>query len=392
MRAGRNAPAPATLLFQFLRDRQDRAEAVSDLTSPAPFAHADPYLLASAMQKAIRRSDLTTARRSGHQLYALDRQRLWRRLAVVALEDIGMADIAAVAELIAISALTEARRSLNGDAFALDHALTLACSAIKDRSGDQLGSIVGREPPSDEDRAALRLASLSALLAMVADARLPCTRRLRAAALASGRCDGPVHPGAHVVAVLDVLHELGVPPLLIKACEVYAARQRDLLPVLVPFADALRAPGCTSMVVSHDLGSPELIEDWPCYAFDPLWTRTGKRAVELWLRSYWMKPPWLPRQVAAALWNVESAACDRTLAWSVSNQLRERAHRADLLARGVPLDRHVELTAWVIRERPALLTAREAVWKSTIRQSGGPVETLEQAILPLPVPRKRERQ
>lgn len=96
---------------------------------PAPFRHADPYLLASAVQKAIRRGDIATGRRAGHQLLRLDRQRLWRRLAVIALEDIGVADIDVAAELVGIATLPAARRLLGGDARALDITLTCACAS-----------------------------------------------------------------------------------------------------------------------------------------------------------------------------------------------------------------------------------------------------------------------
>jgi hypothetical protein len=136
----------ASLLFQHLRDHHDPADHTADLPPPRPFHHADPHLLASAMQKAVRRGDTEIARRAGHQLLAMDRSRFWRRLAVVALEDIGIADIEAAAELVAIALLPAARRLFGSDAAALDHALVRGCTAVKDRSGDHLGSILHREP------------------------------------------------------------------------------------------------------------------------------------------------------------------------------------------------------------------------------------------------------
>lgn len=385
----RNAPA---LLSQFIADRaHDLAVAHVDAEPPSPFADADVHLLASAMQKAIRRGDLSTARRAAHQLHALDRQRLWRRLAVIALEDIGIASIETVADMIAISTLPASRRLFGGDIPALDIALARACAAAKDRTGDHLGSIISREPVDDMDRAALHSASPNALLAMIAASDLPWTRRLHATVLSAGRSDGAFHPSAsNIGAVFDVLREMGAPSLLITACQVYAARQRDLLPVFVPFASML-AKDDHSGVKVRELPPSELIGELPDFSFDPLHTRLGRRAVDLWLRSYLMKQPWLPRQVAAALWNTESALCDRTLDWSMSDAIRERAHRSDLLARGVPCERHDELMGWIARERPALTAARTAVWNSVRRQCCKPAEALEQANLPLPVPMKHSR-
>jgi hypothetical protein len=382
------------LLFRILSDRAPALAALGlDYAPPDPLPHADPYLLASAMQKAIRRGDSGVARRAGHQLLTLDRSRLWRRLMVVALEDIGIADPDAAAELITISTLTAARRLLGGDAHALDIALARACAAVKDRSGDHLASIIGREPVENMDRVAIRTASPNALLAMVAASDLPWERRLRAAVAASGRTDNAMRSRAPGVrAVLDVLHELGVSSLLLVACEAYAARSRDPLPVFVPFAAMLHgnanAPACSRAVesVSHVLPPTETIAGWPAYTFDPVNTRLGRRAVDLWLRSYIAKPQWLPRQVAALLWNSESALCDHTLSWPFGDQIRERAYTADLTFRGLPLARHSELSAWIERERPVLTSAREAAFASAVRASAKPVEASEQAYLPLLVP------
>jgi hypothetical protein len=381
----------ASLLFQHLSDHLDFADHTADLPPPRPFPHADPHLLASAVQKAIRRGDVATARRAGHQLLALDRTRLWRRLAVTALEDIGTADIELAAEIVAIASLTAARRLFPSDLAALDYVLIRACSAAKDRSGDHLFSILNREPIPLEQAALLARASGDALLAVIASSHQPLPQRLRAAVLASGRSAEFYRPGAPGIgAVFDVLHELGVPSLLLIASEVYASRQRDELPVLVPLA-ALFHTNSKPLIRQHDLPTPELIGELPAYVFDPVNTRLGRRAVELWLKSYLAKPEWLPKQAAAALWNTESALCDRTLGSKLGDGIREHAYTADLIHRGLPIDRHAEINAWVASERPTLTAARQAVWNSFVRQSDTPVEVLEQANLPLPIPGAKKR-
>ncbi len=96
-----------------------------------------------------------------------------------------------------------------------------------------------------------------------------------------------------------------------------------------------------------------------------------------------MIPPFGERQVAAALWNAESALCDRTLSWGMSDALRQRAYAADLSVRGLPVERHGELHAWIERERPALIAARTAVWNSARRDAGKIAEVNFQPTLPL---------
>jgi len=75
----------------------------------------------------------------------LDPSRLWRRLRVTALEDIGIGNVEACAEQVAITVHPELRRVLGGNVCALDYALARACGAAKDRTPDHLGSIVERE-------------------------------------------------------------------------------------------------------------------------------------------------------------------------------------------------------------------------------------------------------
>jgi hypothetical protein len=164
-------------LFRHLRDRYDLAQLIVE--HPAPVR---TRISTSALRPVIFRLHACL-----YQLYAVDRQRRWRRLAVIALEDIGIADIAVAAELTGIATISSARRLLGDDAHAIDIAITRACQAAKDRTADHFGSIIGREPTDPWDEAALKTASPNAMLAMIAASHLPWIRHLRAAVLAAGR-------------------------------------------------------------------------------------------------------------------------------------------------------------------------------------------------------------
>ncbi len=71
---------------------------ICDLPAIEPM-QGDQWLLASAMQKAIRRGEVDTALRAGYALWNIDRQRFWRRLHIVALEDTGVADIESLIQI-----------------------------------------------------------------------------------------------------------------------------------------------------------------------------------------------------------------------------------------------------------------------------------------------------
>ena len=64
-----------------------------DGVEPLP---CDRWLAASALQKAIRRGDALTAGRAVRTLYRYDPRSAWRRLLVIAYEDIGIGALDAV--------------------------------------------------------------------------------------------------------------------------------------------------------------------------------------------------------------------------------------------------------------------------------------------------------
>ena len=375
-------------------DRWRDPTAIKVVRPTDPFEGADRWLLASLFQKAIRRGEADLAYRAGHQLLGIDRQRLWRRLMVVALEDIGIGNIEVAALLVATATRSKLRRLIGDDAGALQYVVEEACAATKDRTGDHLGSIVGLEPIPDAERVVLNGASQSALLAIVTAPPIPLAQRVRAALIVAGRYDAdPVKSSApNFGAVFEIFRELAVPDILVSACSTYAARARDLLPVAVPLAwCAWNRAGASEQVITHDIPQADMVGDLPDYAFDPLHTRLGKRAVDLWLRSYPMKLPWTPRQVAAALWNAEAALSDRTLGWKLGDEVQQRAYRADLLACGLPIELHAKLVDWIANEHAALTVARRTVWESAARVSGEAQEPLSQVYLPLPVTTQRKR-
>lgn len=352
------------VLFEFVRARHFDFAKLSFETKPQePYAGADVWLLASLLQKAVRRGDLQTARRAGHQLLALDAPRLWRRVMTLALEDIGIGDVEVCAALVAIATSKECRSLL--DPFALDVALALGCGARKDRSSDHLTSILRI---AHTERDALASASPNALLAVMASSSQPWQRRLEAAHLAETLLKGP-----ESATIFARFAELGVPDPLVAASRVYHRRGRDGLAVLTCLAWTLWQEQPQNVRLQTP-APVSLIGDLPDYAFDPLHTRLGQRAIELWLRSYMTKLAFSSRQVAIALWNEESAFCDRVLGWPLGLKIARSANTADLAARHVPKDRQDALRAWVVRERAVLTLARKSVWESQMRECSSACE------------------
>jgi hypothetical protein len=329
------------------------------------FGCIDKHLLASLLQKAIRRGDLSVAGRAARRLLEIDRPRLWRRLMVTALEDIGIGDVEASVLLIAAATNGRWRACLGGDELLLSHLLPRACSAIKDRSGDHILSIINHEPVVDLDYGALKGASLSALLAIVAMPSLPVLYRIRAALLAAGRYSltGGCTPDAKNdgAELFETFEDLGTPPVLVEACRLYARRSRDALGFIIPCVWSVwQSEGASTTQISHRLLSAEVLDGMPLYAMDPLRTRLGREAVRRWAKEF-KTCPWTLAQLGIALWNFESAACDRTLVWTSGEVFRGQGQRADLVARHVPLDQHEAIGTFMVSHYEALNAVRRTL-------------------------------
>lgn len=370
----------ADQLIEFVKKHRERlSTAVFDPRLPRPIEGADRWLLASLVQKAVRRGDIDTARQAGHQLLRLDPTRLWRRLMVVGLEDIGIGDPEAVCLVIALSALPQARALLASPLAALDSILQIACYAVKERSGDAFGSIT--KEMEDQNCHSLLELSQSAKIAVLSYGHVPWRRRLRAAYLLGREWAPAEQRKALFIELSHAFRAAGTPELLLSACLLYCGKSDDRLPLYVPLIYSLwLAQGAPKSVRTVSCQST-LLRDVPSYGFDPLHTRLGRRAVEVWLKSYLSAPPFSASQVAIALWNMEAAASQRLLEWPLGEEIRAQGHTADLLTRGLILSRHVEIDLWIKEQFAVLQHARSAIWEgacSAMRERLPRAETLEQ--------------
>ena len=402
-----------TELIGHLRGRAEMLRASMIAVTPDVMVEgADRWVLASLLQKGVRRGRCELALGASLKLLELDPSRLWRRLMTVALEDVGVGDLDVALDLVAISALPVARRLLGGSRASLEILIPLACRAMKDRTADHLASLVRwRGLSTDHGRVGEGEAMLSLLSshprapASSAGIRLhqPAEGLPEIVSVDGQGIDAPgyqlrqmpaVQPRYsvaeptwqdHVYAafalggawergklkleeVLEHFGRQGAPLALLEACGAYGRRCGDGLFIYAltawmiwkkqnPEPLALARQG----LQGQDLGGV------PDYGLDPLRTRLGRRAVELWLRSYLEKVPFDGRQVMAGLWNGEAALCNQTLFWEAGGEIQRAAYQADLLVQGLALERHGELLGWIAQERAVLLCARQMVWQSHVR-------------------------
>ena len=184
----------------------------------------DPWVVSSLLQKSIRRSELEIAQCAAFTFFKLRGSAIWRRLTVIAFEDIGIGRVDALTMIVA-AADDSAWRKNHGDMKLAVHLAGVLSEAPKDRSADYLCG--AKDHPALAGFAqAMANTALKSRLSHVHDKALGLPQRAIAALSAPGiGSRGEISRGTGGLdALLAVFHELGVPKELVAATGIAAAR------------------------------------------------------------------------------------------------------------------------------------------------------------------------
>jgi hypothetical protein len=301
---------------------------------------ADPWVVSSLLQKSIRRGEVEIAQRAALTLFKLRGSAIWRRLMVIAFEDVGIGGVDAVTMTVAAGSDAAYRRACGGDLRVAIHLAGVLAQAPKDRSADHLAGAKDH-PALAEFAGAMATATVGARLSNVRDRALDLTRRAIAAWFASGGGDGGAHKD-DLGELLAVFRDLGMPEDLVAATGVAAGRTRGPVTVMVPLFWLAAA---TSQQSICDCPIPPLARagDVPLYALDEH-TRLGREAiwrfacendgVRACLECF---VPASRRRRAAnvAAFYADAAPVARRLMWDQSRSLEAFGIERDLLHAGV---------------------------------------------------------
>jgi hypothetical protein len=310
-----------------------------DQYPPVEPLHCNRWIASSALQKAIRRSEVGMACRAALNLHKQDRANAWRRLIAIALEDVGAADIEMVLQTVAVAVSPGWRASYGEDRAVLSIISRLA-AAPKDRSADYLMWVAAEHPDQRDIRAVCSQTSVTECLSMVTD----LSRSLQDRAVAAWFCSGINYPYHHRVGAGDLSGladgycRLGAPPDLVAATVLAARRTRQPYGVLVPLVWLeLQRSGLTA-VGDAFVPSSGLVAGIPLYALDEH-TRLGKRAINMLaqqslsiracLQEYVPRRRWVAAAQHAAFY-AEGSAVSRRLHWARSRLLEALGIEAEL--------------------------------------------------------------
>src|SRR3954452_2668371 len=134
---------------------------------------ADPWVVSSVLQKSIRRGDAEIAQRAALTFLAQKRSALWRRLMVIAFEDVGAGSVEPLTTAVAAIADPNSRKANGGDVQVAGDAARMLALAPKDRSADYLICAAKNHPSLEMTRTECAQASIAERLDAVADSNRP---------------------------------------------------------------------------------------------------------------------------------------------------------------------------------------------------------------------------
>lgn len=242
-----------------------------------PVSIVDPHLLASCVQKALRRHDRRYVLAASQALLRCDPDRFWRRLVVAVFEDFGRADLELTAAVVAAASNKHWRQKVGGDWHVASYLLERLLIAPCDRFLDELVTFIDavrkfpavlaescRSSPSPDLSGLVQTA-----FGLVSSCEAPIPRREGYSPL-PGACDR----------ALQSMCDAGLLDLeLREVCAQGRRTSQCVLPVVLPTVlDTIRRVGDRRELETPVLPPVCEIGGLPGYAFDG-YTRPGRVAL-----------------------------------------------------------------------------------------------------------------
>lgn len=289
-----------------------------------------PWLAMSLLQKAVRRGRTDLALRAGATLLQYAPDRLWRRIGLIAFEDVGLGSLSTVGLTVAALQGKRFRQAVGGDWPVASLIIAELCAARKSRASDELLMALETLPQLAHKRKEFAAMPNSRLRLY---ARTTDNLHYRALALVyllgTDRPGHPLPPHQGEPALgLDLLDELGVAPTTLAICREGLKKTGEALPFLVALL-ALEN-GLRDDTVDHPIPPEVFVGDVPGWALD-MFTREGKAAIARLLStnssttalvSSLVPQPHRVRFLGRLLFRVEGSV----LANRVGGDLAERLH------------------------------------------------------------------
>ena len=309
----------------------------------------DVWLLTSAMQKAIRRGEHEPAAMATSSLWNLDRDRFWRRLLVIALEDVGAASPEILTKVLTAVASTRWRNRV-GDLQIGLHLVRLLCDTVKTRLADSVFIQAEKAVLYADTREQFAGASNQTLSRCVRDKEIPLMERAIAVWLLAGTKRFPSdylpRREGDIVKAVAAIRATTTPSELIEACVGVTTRLQWPLALQLPLIWEEMQRYSVSLRL-HTIPKMPDVNGLPLYACDGF-TRVGKACFRDLKKSLSSLSPFTTAQIALAVFYTESNVVNKRITSPELDAIQWLGEKADIESTCLSIAAYAELREIVL--------------------------------------------
>ncbi len=335
---------------------------------PPGLLPGDRWINTSALQKAIRRGDVATAVRAVRAGCSLDPDHTFRRLAVCALEDVGIGNLLALGMALAAAGSSPTKRHPSVAQLAAFLASELAGS-VKSRLACDLLSIVDYNLEMTSEKQTLQSCSDEQLTNAASDISRPPASRMAAAWTLAGtsRFTGASMPtgGRRSRApLMRIMAESRMPLILYYVADRSASRLSDAMfaSVLLIWQSLREEPHLE--VLASRLPNFTVVNGFPAAAFDAH-TRPGRKALNRLLTESLaistilkdLAPTQQKIAISHAVFIAEGGCLDHWVTYPFASDVRCNARYHELAFAGLNTAAQQEALLGAVRDNAALLNS-----------------------------------
>ncbi len=328
------------------------------LPLPKALNFSHKWIAASALQKSIRRGNVSMAYKAGLAMMQINPISVWNRLRVIACEDIGIGDMRAVYETLYVAGKVKWRERNGGDSHVLAYIIENLCKANKSRLADDILYTADVHADYHHQRMAYVDYSVDELYDIILyQHNRDIFERMIALCYLHGtftiRPQGMIEMKGQPNLVQDIFKQSRMPDCMLDVIKLALPRTEGHA-LSLGLALLMQASANNHRII-HDTIETNIIGEWPAEAYDKH-TREGKQA----FRKFLHRCPEVRTFIQTRLphvdpvtmtgWCVfalEAQLLDKRVAFDGSEDIRTKAQVAWMQCEGMTPQTQIELLALV---------------------------------------------
>lgn len=329
------------------------------------------WRVVSSLQKAIRREDMTAALKAAIALHNLDEKYLWRRLCIMALENVGVANLQLIALIMSIQG-KKVWREDNGGIFILLYVVESLVNTVCDRTccTTAVGSVYHPNHIEFKEKTLNGYNPMTYAKRYTSNDYGINERHQAGLALVGSislkKNTGVDYCEAHKALFLESLDQMKTPTLINyivrKGCSIGTEGLHIALPIVWGKFKYSKVT-----ISTNTLPVALMIKGLPSVAYD-MHTQEGKRSFTYFAKSCEEVAKWLDEHkginssvslIGAAVFNVESGEVLRThLSYKYQQEALDQAYKSEGLGFGIDMTNLLDLYEIVSGNLDLLNSAR----------------------------------